>query len=47
LVRQFATVSDEALLAKLREETKAICKRFPAPGATPENPLADKARSAA
>ena len=38
--------ADKALLAKLREETKALCNRFPVPGVTRDNPLA-KAKSAA
>lgn len=35
--------TDQALLAKLREETKAMCSRFPVPGVTKDNPLAVKA----
>ena len=39
-MKQLATImlqvlrapTDEALLAKLREETRALCKRFPVPG---------------
>lgn len=32
MVRALKAADDEASLAKLREETKAICKRFPVPG---------------
>lgn len=46
MLRALKAATDPAALAKLREETKAICKRFPVPGVTAENPLA-RARSAA
>ncbi|MDE1900448.1 MAG: serine hydroxymethyltransferase [Alphaproteobacteria bacterium] len=35
--------ADNALLAKLREETRAMCKRFPVPGIEPGMPAAGKA----
>jgi glycine hydroxymethyltransferase len=32
MLRALRSASDETILAKLREETKALCKRFPVPG---------------
>ncbi|MFY9287306.1 MAG: serine hydroxymethyltransferase, partial [Alphaproteobacteria bacterium] len=38
--------NDQALLAKLREETKAMCARFPVPGVTKDRPFADSKAAA-
>jgi glycine hydroxymethyltransferase len=43
MLRTLKAANDPATLAKLREETKAICNRFPVPGVTSDNPLARKA----
>lgn len=42
MLRALRTHDDTAALAKMREETKAICLRFPVPGITEENPLEKK-----
>jgi glycine hydroxymethyltransferase len=47
MIRALKSSTDATTLAKLHEETKAICNRFPVPGVTKDGPLAGKARSAA
>jgi glycine hydroxymethyltransferase len=42
MLQALASSNDAAKLAKLREETKAICNRFPVPGVTADRPLASK-----
>lgn len=46
ILRGLRAHDDPAALHKLREETKAICNRFPVPGVTAERPFV-KAKSAA
>jgi len=46
MLQALNAASDAATLAKLHEETKAICKGFPVPGVTAENPLESKAKAA-
>ncbi|HUY68755.1 MAG TPA: serine hydroxymethyltransferase [Alphaproteobacteria bacterium] len=43
MLRTLRAANDPAALAKLREETKTICQRFPVPGVTGDNPLGRKA----
>ncbi len=47
MLRTLRAADNAATLAKLREETKAICDRFPVPGVTKDRPFDHKARSAA
>ncbi|MGE3623430.1 MAG: serine hydroxymethyltransferase, partial [Bdellovibrionales bacterium] len=46
ILRVLRSANDTAALHKLRDETKAICARFPVPGVTADRPFA-KTRSAA
>jgi glycine hydroxymethyltransferase len=46
MLRALRAVDDPATLHKLREETKAVCKRFPVPGVTADRPFA-KSKAAA
>jgi glycine hydroxymethyltransferase len=47
MLRVLRAPDDISLLAKLRDETKAICNRFPVPGITTDRPFADHAKTAA
>jgi glycine hydroxymethyltransferase len=46
MLRTLKAANDPATLTKLREETKAICQRFPVPGVTDENPFAKRQAAA-
>jgi glycine hydroxymethyltransferase len=46
MLRALRAADDPATLHKLREETKAVCKRFPVPGVTADRPFA-KSKAAA